>query len=555
MLIKNIEYSPSIGKLIFPVFLAFGWLVSTHHMPWPYFNSDFIIAAVLLTLLGAVLFTQKDSLQVPRAAYFFLLISIIPLVQYACGLIEISGQAYIGFIYIFGLFLSIALGGIGEKTRSQYVADIVFAAFLIGSVASVGLQLQQWLELEVSPVVNMGGSSARPYANLGQPNQLATLLMIGISAVIWFCHRRLIGPTIAKIVVVYIAFGLVLTKSLSMFVGLSLVMALVMYLPVFRDEYIIRSSYKTFIKSYIFIFFALQMQPMISSWIQGGDALFLNTELSKEHSATQRISIWTYSTLAVLNSPIFGYGWNQTLTGYLSMAKDLTENNGLIYYAHNLILDILLWCGIPIGVTFLVIAAKSLVRKLKSSINTDKKIALCGVIPFLSHSLFEQPYAYGYLLMPVGVLVGIIYSETNENCNFQFVDKAVLSLATVLAMLALVVIGVDYYRISDQYQRLLYKEMRVVAIAPEVPQTYILNQWERYFYLSLIDEKMLTSDDNLKEIEKLAKVIATPAIYWKKASALAAAGQNQASKDTIELMCKIFPMSVCLAVRSKEDRR
>lgn len=555
MLKKNFAHSPPIGKIVFPGFLAFGWLVSTHHLPWPYFNSDFIVAAVLLILWGTILFAHKGPLEIPRIAYLCLAVSVIPLLQYAMGLIEISGQAFLGFFYILGFFLSITLGWVGERIRPRYVADIVFGAFLIGSIASVGLQLQQWLGLEVSPLINMGGDSGRPYANLGQPNQLGTLLLIGVAAVTWFCHRAMLGLTTASIVVVFIALGLALTKSLAAFVGLSLILLMVMNLFVFRDESDIKYFYKTLFIAYTLILIIIQLQSYINMGLQDKSFNIQNIDLSAQSSAHQRLLIWMSCILAVLNSPIFGYGWNQTLAGYLAVVMDSQQNNGLIYYSHNFVLDLFLWCGIPLGLLLLIGAVKVLIGRLKVSISTDAKIALCGVLPFLSHSFFEQPYAYGYLLMPVGVLIGMFFLETSQNYHPNFTDKIVLYLSTGLASLALFIFALDYLRISEQYERLLYKEMRVVTIPPVVPHTYVLNQWEKYFSLSLADENLLTSEEKLKDLEKLTKVIATPAIYWKTAKAQASAGQIQASRDTVDLMCKIFPENVCLAVKPKLENQ
>ena len=83
-------------------------------------------------------------------------------------------------------------GTASEKAKPDELADILFLAVLVAALVSVGLQLCQWLALSehdavAAWVLPLPGS--RPYANLMQPNQLATLQLWGLLACGWWVAR------------------------------------------------------------------------------------------------------------------------------------------------------------------------------------------------------------------------------------------------------------------------------------------------------------------------------------------------------------------------------
>ena len=51
---------------------------------------------------------------------------------------------------------------------------------------------------------------------------------------------------------------------------------------------------------------------------------------------------------AIAEEPWHGYGWNQTTAAQFRVV-DSIHNKEWVTSAHNLILDIFVWCGIPLG--------------------------------------------------------------------------------------------------------------------------------------------------------------------------------------------------------------
>ena len=508
------------------------------------------MAIVLLGLLLSLTFKHASQLTFSKTSIFILAVSIIPLAQYVFGKIYFFGTAIIGFAYVFGFFLCVLLGEFSERVKKNYVLDIVFAAFIIGSVASVGLQLQQWLGLEINPMVNMGGGGGRPYANLGQPNQLGTLLLIGITAVAWFRHRKVLGAYPSFLLIVLIVFGMVLTQSRTALVGL-LILTVFTHRSLHLINHIcLRRVFLIASVAYIVVFALFYIGPKLIISDGSYNSIYSRIESSIDisSSSTHRLAIWKASVLAITKEPLLGFGWNQSLSAHLSVLKEEFKDNGIIYYSHNIFLDVLIWCGLPLGLFIIITSAIWFYGRYKSGLSEGRAFALCGIIPFLNHSLLEQPYAYAYILLPVGVLTGVyFFDDKSASCNNNVKKHYATALLTGAISLTIGLFH-DMAKINEEYQRLLYKEMNIIAAPPSTPNVFFLDQWQSYIGLIIENDQHLTTADRERELRKLTETIATPAAYWKLAKIYVLMNKRDEYEKTLLTMCNIFPTRVCNAV-------
>jgi hypothetical protein len=74
-------------------------------------------------------------------------------------------------------------------------------------------------------------------------------------------------------------------------------------------------------------------------------------------------------------------------------------------YAHNIILDLMVWCGIPTGILLTGIMVYWLVSRLRALNRPDAIFVMAGLIPIAFHSLLEYPFAYAYFLIAAGLMV------------------------------------------------------------------------------------------------------------------------------------------------------
>ena len=141
-----------------------------------------MFAALLLFFAGSITDSKAIRLPASTLAFFVALIALIWL-QWAGGLIIYSGDALVSSLFLAGIGLAWCLG-----SRTAYVSGepervLILAATLmvVAACASSFMAVLQWLNQEEGMwffVAERGPN--RPYANLAQPNLLATLLVMGV---------------------------------------------------------------------------------------------------------------------------------------------------------------------------------------------------------------------------------------------------------------------------------------------------------------------------------------------------------------------------------------
>jgi hypothetical protein len=128
------------------------------------------------------------------------------------GMIPYFADALLPALYLLAFSLSIVTAiAIYDAKGSNFVAG-VFGSFLAAGIVSVGIGLTQWLWLGLS-FVEQGNRDGRIFANLMQPNHLASLLGLALAGVLWFYETRRIGALATWLALAFLGFGLVMTES------------------------------------------------------------------------------------------------------------------------------------------------------------------------------------------------------------------------------------------------------------------------------------------------------------------------------------------------------
>lgn len=160
--------------------LSLSWIIPNHNYPWASFHMDAWISLVYAVLLVAILgFSRESRIKLGGLPLVIAGILVWVTAQYFLGKIFQVGNYVVSSMYLFG-FLLMWLVGAYLADRQQYeMLDATALAISIASIISVALQLNQWLQIYDLNIWSMGGGESRPYANLGQPNQLGTILLWG----------------------------------------------------------------------------------------------------------------------------------------------------------------------------------------------------------------------------------------------------------------------------------------------------------------------------------------------------------------------------------------
>ena len=159
--------------------LTASWLVPNHYFPWNSFYNE-SCAALAVLLLSVGLGRRWLDAPSPPSVWFVAAAAAIPGLQWAFGLLHFSGDVFVSTLYVVGLAAAIAAGHAWARSDRDNAMLGLGTAMFVGGLLSAALAIAQALEVRLSSLYVMDAiRSMRAYANLGQPNNLATLLAFG----------------------------------------------------------------------------------------------------------------------------------------------------------------------------------------------------------------------------------------------------------------------------------------------------------------------------------------------------------------------------------------
>lgn len=396
------------------VMLATGWLLPSRFPPWRTFDSEFVSALACLTLLLAmVVFGGKGPWRWPLSAGVVLAVAVVPWVQWGAGLITYSGDAVMTTAYLVGLATAIGVGHrlvTGPERSSVFFIDALMQAIGIAAVVSCAMALAQWLRWQPAfgDAVSVLHAGSRPYANLGQPNHLATLLGWGLMALWWGWLRRALPSWLLVALAAFLLVGIAASQSRTawLFLGLLAIGLLVFHKPLQSRR-----------AAWVLVPLGLGFAVLVASWDRLDALLGLGvaTSLDERLQAGLRAKNWAILLDGLLMQPFSGYGWQQLHSAQQAAMLGHPPTLENLDHSHNLVLDLLIWNGIPLGAC---IAGLGFAWWLRSGVACWRAARPEGAVLWLAlsmglvHAMLEYPHSYLYFLLPAGLMVGAITGVT-----------------------------------------------------------------------------------------------------------------------------------------------
>lgn len=446
--------------------LALGWLLPNHYLPWTAFHTEVWVAWGLLLGSWAVLLLAPGLVRLQRSALFACIIACVPSLQFAFSIIPFAGQAWLTTAYLMGFALAIVLGAHSEAAWPNVGLDMLLGAICIAAIASVGLQLYQWLDLAEDGLGLwiLVVPNARPFANLGQPNQLATLLVWGLIAVGYGHQRRVISGRIAFALGFYLLFGVALTQSRTAFVA---VLGLVLAAWYWRRLMPSTAYFVGLIGLAALYLCSLFALPLLS------DAIGLAPDLGMASRTGQELRLPAYKLFwdAVGQRPWAGYGWAPTVVAQLAVAERHGSLGAVFSHSHNLFLDLLLWCGVPLGGMIALLMMTWFFQKFRRVDSFQDAILLAFVAAVAWHAMLEFPLHYAYMLLPLGVVVGVLNTRMNEPI-WILASRWQVGVAMLAAVCLLGAITRDYLRVEQNFLALRFERARI-GVPQEEPMASV----------------------------------------------------------------------------------
>ncbi|WNF46148.1 Wzy polymerase domain-containing protein [Pseudomonas sp. SG20056] len=455
---------------------VFAWLMPNHNPPWTSAYQEFASFFAGLMLLSVVVLSRQIKVT-PAVVGFFMLASV-PLLQWWVGVVFFSSDAWIISIFISGFALMLMVGySLGLQSESRlFFARLLAATLIVGAVLSLWIALRQWLLFPSGSfwVIDLprGG---RPYANLAQPNSLATLLCMGLAGVLYLYERYIVGRFTAGLLAVCLLFGVTLTMSRTPWVASIAVLAFWCW-KAYGGA--LRLSIVALLGWLGFYVLCLLVLPSIA------DALLLaESDPLARTGSSARLDIWWQLWQAVLQGPIWGYGWGQVGVAQVSVALEYPVPRLMTFYSHNILLDLLLWNGPILGGVIIFCVAVWLWRIGRSAASPESLFALVASGCVLVHAMLEYPLAYAFFLLPLGLLLGLAAAE--RRAVYELNAPVWLCGGVLVFSVSLLGWYWKEYRVIDEYYRVSRLEEAgiVGAVAGNVPNVVLLSQPREYIRL------------------------------------------------------------------------
>jgi len=350
-------------------------------------------------------------LPMPLATRAWLLVGLLPVVQYLAGGLAYRGDALIGLMYSLGAALSLYVGALwAAQEGSARVINLVFGTIALSGVAAAGIALTQWLGFGTVSWWTMELIESRPYGNLAQTNHFGLLMVLSvIAATALFEARELSHRASYYLAVALFGSMLLICQSRAALVA----MAAVVGLWVITHRHI-----PTRLRvGDVLVLSALGLLLYLGLGAIERE-LYLATVGSRQLLAVgPRAPIWHLFWAAIEHQPWLGYGFGQGVLALTEMAAQGPTAYNSIYahnsvYAHNFVLDLMIWFGIPLALVMTALLAKWLVRWFRLAGEpaqmAQRHCVLAVWIAFVIQSLLEYPFAHTYFLLPAALLAGAV---------------------------------------------------------------------------------------------------------------------------------------------------
>lgn len=520
--------------------MALAWLLPGHFYPYTAFQQDMLSVAgvVLLAVAGMMSLQRSQSIHVPSPAWFACGVALVPIAQWSVGLVPFVSDAVLPAGYLAAFSVAVVAGA--QLAQRPHFCTWLFGAVASAAAISVAIGLTQWLGLGPIAFVEPWTPGDRIVANLVQPNQLACLLALGVVAVFWFFERRLVGAGTAAVLLAWLAFGLALTQSRAAWLMMIAIAGLWLWR---RGKLGLRATAAGFAALFIVLgAFTLARAPLHELWqvagsVAGGVDLRAPPNLRMAHWQT----LWD----ALMIQPWFGYGWMQVAAAQQAATLENAVTYELLSAAHNQALDLLIWNGIPLGLTIIGLIAWWLFDRIRRCNDVDGWAGLASLGVLAAHSMVEFPLQYAYFLMPAGVIVGVIEARSARRegaVASATVPRAVLLGALLTMSAALYVIWDEYLEVDEAVRQVRLKnEARIVHkdLDPKAPPVTLLDAQREYIRLWTVEPVPGMTAEQIDWMRVVARRFAAPGALERYALAAGLNGRPDEAVRALRLMCRM----------------
>lgn len=501
------------------------------------------MAIAVTPLITWALLAERTRFHIPYAAVAAVVLSVVPLLQWVFGVVRYPGDAWLAALYLLGFAGAIIAGARMQRAQPWLLQRLLFASFGMAALASFGLALYQWLSQDWLGLLAYSPPYARPMANLAQPNNLATLLVWGVVAFWWAYLTGRVSGVISAVAAGLLLFGIAMTQSRA---GALEVLLLGLVAVMFRGQLGIRRNASAL------ILLGLWFVLVFAAWASLNGAMLLPQvpSIAQRMAPDSRILVWSLLVEAALQRPWTGWGWNQVVFAQVALAPKYPAIREVFSHSHNLVLDLVLWNGIPVALAACGALVLWCVRQVRQAATPERVMLLTAVGAFLVHAQFELPHSYLLFLLPVGLMVGALHGAPEDRWHIVAPWKVVaLPLAALALCLGLVIR--DYVHVEEAWTAHRMRAARIGAIDPApVPRTVVLTHLQAILETVQLEPRRGMPPEEIEKLRFLAERQPGVGSLFRSAQALALNNRGDEASQALDVLCRLHRDAECASAKA-----
>jgi hypothetical protein len=534
--------------LALSVCLILAYLLPYHMYPFMAFYNDWLALFGIVLTIAFLCTEEPPAIRLPWICVIpFGLIFLIA-IQNAMGKFTSNWDAVLPVAYLIGTAFAMISGStLGSRPYGTNLlsSTLAWAHLIAGLISSLIATLQiTGTEAAILPfaMAMPHDKAIRPYANLGQPNQLALLFCLAIASA-WMLYQsgklRAAGTISSTLVLLW---GLALTQSR---IGWVILPLFVLWVGRWRTY----SSLKpipfflppALVVGYAALVLAL---PEIDFGVASEERVSSPDE--RVGSISERWVLVQQAWRISLDYPWLGAGWFEFGPQQISIGADF-EPTVYSQYAHNIVMNFAAELGWP--ATILIFGAlgywfyQSCLRPiLKRTITPETGFATLFLSAVLVHSLAEYPLWYAYVLMPTALVMGMTHQAELGSRNLILPSYSLL-IVFMLSAAGLLTVATDYRRLVTGFRALGWENLGLKADegTTERPEWTLFPHYYDYFQFAKSKARENMSADEIAFMDRSAKRFGYTPVMMRMSLIYALNGRSGDAVRTLQTLKNLHP--------------
>jgi len=253
-----------------------------------------------------------------------------------------------------------------------------------------------------------------------------------------------------------------------------------------------------------------------------------------------RFQVWSQLLKAVSMHPWTGWGFHQVAAAHNAVVDGYNASEPYSY-SHNLVLDLVIWLGVPMALLLLVVAAVWLWRRARDANQLLPWYGLAVALPLGLHSMLEYPFAYAYFLAPAMLLLGGV-EATAGGKGFARIGVKAVGAALLLSTVVLAWSVVEYLGIEEDFRVARFQASRIGSppVGHERPKVVLFDQLGVLLDVSRITPAPNMSAQDMEVARRAALYYPWTATQSRYAMALALNGNPEEAARQLQVIRRLW---------------